>query len=242
MTQNKRKKHVAKPSPDPTRSRAEVNQVNASEGKEARENAENYGNPGQGGKRLWTSYERGTTLIQGATLLVLVFYTFYTYSMWREMGTSAEREERFFRLSHRARLSTVVADNFELRPDNIYEVKATYRNDPASLPAENVVARAQIVVIDPSAKLAEPLAFVPPLLKETPVTIVGPGAGAFVPAIWGTDVNGAADIKEGRKKLYFYGIITYSDAFKTDGLLEFCFFYWPPVKGWRYCENHNTAH
>jgi len=240
MTQNKRKRDIRKPPGNAPRADSEISEEHAAKGRAAGKNEQAAHKPPFRQVR-WTSFELGSFIIQSLTLVSLVAYTGFTYKMWQGMDKSARREESFFRLAHRARLGSVLVDKFDIKPNVVYEVKATYRNDPASLPAENVIARAQIWVVRRDEKLPSTLMFFPPVLREQPVTVVAPGGGAFVPAIWGTNESGLTAIQQGRDRMYFYGSITYTDAFKTDGVLEFCYFYWPPAKDWRFCDSHNAA-
>jgi hypothetical protein len=159
---------------------------------------------------------------------------------WSAVAT-ASREERFFRVAHRARLGNVTVDKIELQPGRDMEVRANYRNDPASLPAEHVIAKSNTWAAIWDDPLPKTLTFIPPLLGETPEIVVGPGGTPYTTAVWKAPEPIIGLIKERRLRWYFFGRITYTDALKTKGLLEFCFFYYPPTNDWAYCKDHNIV-
>ena len=237
MTQNKRKHHIQKPSRNAPLASAKLEKHDTAESSFAGANGEDCSKP-QSAVR-WTSFQLTSIFVNVGTLLVLVIYTFVTFQMWQRMGDAGKREEHFFRLAHRARLGTVTINKINLHPSRVYEITANFRNDPASLPAEHVITWARAELKDWKAPLPDELKFGHTLLGENPVTVVGPGASNYVTAILGTDEAIVNDIKTMHKRLYVYGRVTYTDAFRTDGLVEFCFFYWPFADDWRYCEGHN---
>jgi hypothetical protein len=130
-------------------------------------------------------------------------------------------------------------DHIVIEGSGLYTFKITFRNDPASLTAKSVVVRARAETRDADAPLPATLTLDPPTGDYLPVTSIGPGATQFLNYIWSGDDAEIEDIKEQRKQILFYGKITYTDDFKTNGVLEFCYFYWVPMSAWLVCGGHN---
>jgi hypothetical protein len=241
MTQNKRKHQQREPQRNSPPANSEVNKDHSAKGYRARQDSEEAGAPeGPRGSASWTSYQRYSLILSTFTFLLLIPYTFATFQMWRRMEDSAVREERFFRLAHRARLGNVHVDR--LYPGEL-EVRASYSNDPGGLPAEHVAAQSVTELITPAdSPPPEEVTFPPSRLGVTPEIVVGPGSSAAIRYPTGQKLSEAIDaIKDGRYRMYYLGRITYTDALKTKGLLEFCFFYNLSTNDWSYCAEHNVV-
>jgi hypothetical protein len=184
-----------------------------------------------------------TLLFSGLVVLFTGISTYYSSKQWEAVKQSLVDARETREIENRA---YVVVKGIELlrAPIKLGEPNegfVTYVNT-GSTPARNVSFRSVARFI------------VPPLPNPPPLENLDPErAGSLIVAAPGVELRGSTspfkvdedqfvtDLADGKKTMFIYGVIKYTDIFDEVHETQFCGFYIPGIRSFRICPTFNDA-